>query len=141
VLDRRVRCADPLDVRNDNVFDEVARTGGFHVSIVEGMCVDRDAVGIAQDGVVHHIDPGGNGRDGTFVPGNVVEIPTNIPNLLHDVRGSISDLISDGQAIDVGRAVFFHGIDERPNVTVDLYETKKALSSQPPLIRILSGEW
>ena len=99
------------------------------------MCVDCDTVCVAQDGVVHHFDPGVDGRNGTFVSDNVVEVPTNVPDLVHDVRGSIGDFISNGQAVDVARAVLLHGIDERANVTIDLCGIGKALSS-PPKFRI-----
>lgn len=88
-----MRRADPFDVKKDNVSDEATRTGGLYVSVVEGMCVDT--VGITQGGAVHHVDPGANGRNGTSVPNNVIEVLMNVPNLLHDVHGSIGDFGSN----------------------------------------------
>ena len=92
------------------------------VSIEEGVCVDRDAVCVAQDGVVHHLDPGVDGRDGTFVPDDVVEVPTNVPNPLHDVRGTVVDFVSDSQTVNVVRTIFAHGADERADLVIDLGE-------------------
>ena len=99
----------------------------MHLPIEEGVGVDGDTIGVAQDRVVHHVDPGVNGRNGAFVPNHIVEISTNVPNLLHDVLGSICDFVSDRQAINVASAVFLHGIDEYANVLVDLNGIMKNL--------------
>ena len=84
------------------------------------MGVDGDAVSVTQDGIVHHLDPSVNGRNGTSVPDDVVEVPANVPNPLHDVHGVVVDLVSDGQAVDVVRAVFSYDVDERADLIVDL---------------------
>lgn len=110
------------------------------VSIVEGVCVDRDTVGVAQGRVIHHVDPGVNGRNGTIVSDVVVEVLTNVLNLLHDVRRSIIDFVSDGQAVDIARTICFYGVDERSNIVVDLNEIGKTLSSSSSRTRILLGE-
>ena len=83
------------------------------------MCVDGDAVGVTQDGVVHHLNPVVNGRNGTGVP-EAVEVCANVPNPLHDVRGNIVDFVSDGHTVDVARAVLPHDGDERADLTVNL---------------------
>ena len=92
----------------------------MYVPIVEGVGVDGDAIGFAEDGVVHHIYPGVNGRNGAFVPNGIVEAFADIPNLSHDVLGSICDFVSDGQAIHVVATVFLHGVDECADILVDL---------------------
>lgn len=101
----------------------------MYFSVVEGVGVDGDAIGVAQDGVFHHIDPGVNGRNGAFVPNGIVEVFSNIPNLLHDVLGSIGDFVSDGQPVHVASAIFLHGFDESVHVFVDLVKIGGTLSS------------
>lgn len=104
-------------------------TARFYFPVEEGVCVDRDMVGVAQDRVVHHIDPGVDGRNGAFVPNGVVEVFSNVPSLLHDVLWSIGDFVSDGQAVYIVTAVFLHGVDERTDVFVDLVGIQENLSS------------
>ena len=100
------------------------------------MGVDRDAIGVAQDWVVHHLDPVMNGQNGPFVPDNAAEVTTDILNLLYDVRGTIVDFAPDGQTVNVVRAVFPHRIDERADLVFDLGEAGGTLSSLLSRIRV-----
>lgn len=60
-----------------------------------------------------------NGRNWTSVPGDVLEAPTNVQNLLHDVQGSITDFVPGGKAIDTARVTSARGIEERVNTLAD----------------------
>lgn len=75
--------------------DEVTRVRRVYFSIIKGMSVYSYAIRIAQDGVLHRLDPGRNRRNGTFVPYNIMEMSTNVPNFLHDVLGSIGNFVPD----------------------------------------------
>lgn len=92
------------------------------------MGVYGDAIGIAQDGVVHYIDPGMNGRNGPLVANDIVEISTNVPHLVHDVHRSVGNFVSDRQAINTASAVFLYGTDEYADIFVDLDGTRETLS-------------
>ena len=61
-----------------------------------------------------------NGRNGTSIPDDIVEVPANVPDLLHDVVGTVVDFVSDGQTVNVVRSVLPQDIDERADLIVDL---------------------
>ena len=111
-----------FDAGNNDVVDEPSRAAGLHFPVVEGVGVDGDTVGVAQDGVLHHSDPGVNGRDRACVPNHIV-VFANVRDLLYDVLGGIGDFVSDGQAVNIVATVFLHGIDECIDIFVDLVET------------------